>query len=57
MGAQSEKENLVKMQKLRRAVDRLRKVRSTEPPARQQQSWLGRWKERLLNLLGTPPER
>ncbi len=57
MGAQPEKENLVKMQKLRRAVDRLRKVRSTEPPARQQQSWLGRWKERLLNLLGTPPER
>lgn len=56
MVAQSEQENLVKMQKLRRALDRLRKVRSTEPKAHQQ-TWLGRLKERLFGRQNVSPER
>lgn len=48
----SEKENkettAIKMQKLRRAVGRLRKIRSTsEPPPIRKQSWLARIKAKL----------
>jgi hypothetical protein len=48
----SEKDNkettAIKMQKLRRAVGRLRKIRSTsEPPPIRKQSWLARIKAKL----------
>ena len=48
----SEKKNkettAIKMQKLRRAVGRLRKIRSTsEPPPIRKQSWLARIKAKL----------
>ncbi|MGC9347994.1 MAG: hypothetical protein ACP5JG_07645 [Anaerolineae bacterium] len=40
-------ENAVKMQKLRRAVDRLRNLRSAAPPPQQKETWLERLKTRL----------
>ena len=44
-------ENAVKMQKLRRAVDRLRNLRSSTPPAQQKKTWLDKLKIRLgLNV-------
>ena len=43
-----DKENVVKMQKLRRAVDRLRNMRSSESqPATRKRPWLARLKARL----------
>mgnify|MGYP007070672127 CR=1 FL=1 len=44
----TDKENMVKMQKLRRVLDRLRNMRSsgTPPPVRKT-SWLARLKTRL----------
>ena len=43
----SDKENVVKMQKLRRAVDRLRNVRASGPSPIRKQSWFARLKARL----------
>jgi hypothetical protein len=40
-------ENVVKMQRLRRAVERLRNVKSSPPPPPQKKSWLERLKSRL----------
>jgi hypothetical protein len=42
-----DKQNLVKMQKLRRAVDRLRNMRSSGTPAIRKTSWFARLKVRL----------
>lgn len=42
-----DKESVVKMQKLRRAVDRLRNMRSSGRPPIRKQSWLARLKARL----------
>ncbi len=53
MEEHQEKENAVKMQKLRRAVERLRRVRSTqEEPVVRKQSWMARLKNRILGWLG-----
>jgi len=52
----TDKENVIKMQKLRRTLDRLRNMRSSErdkSPA-QKRSWLARLRERLG--LGKPQE-
>ena len=43
----SDKENVVKMQKLRRAVDRLRNVRSSGTSPIRKQSWFARLRARL----------
>jgi len=43
----ADKENVVKMQKLRRVVDRLRNMRSTGTPPIRKTSWFGRLKTRL----------
>lgn len=40
-------ENAVKMQKLRRAVDRLRNLRSSTPAPQQKKSWLEKLKMKL----------
>jgi hypothetical protein len=40
-------EKTVKMQKLRRVVERLRNFRSSTPPPARKQSWFERLKERL----------
>ena len=42
-----DKENVVKMQKLRRAVDRLRNMRSSGMPPIRKTSWFARLKARL----------
>ncbi len=48
MADKAEKErNIVKMQKLRRAADRLRNLRSSGEPAVRKKSWLTRLKARL----------
>jgi len=48
MADQTKKEsNVVKMQKLRHAVDRLRNIRSTSEPTLRKKSWIARLKERL----------
>ncbi len=43
----ADKENVVKMQKLRRAVDRLRNMRSSGTPPIRKTSWFARLKVRL----------
>lgn len=40
-------EDIVKMQRLRRAVERLRNLKSSPPPPPQKKSWLERLKARL----------
>jgi hypothetical protein len=44
---ENKESNLVKMQKLRHAVDRLRNIRSSGGPPVQKQSWFARLKLRL----------
>lgn len=48
----ADKENVVKMQKLRRVVDRLRNMRSSGTPPVRKTSWFARLKTRLG--LGSP---
>lgn len=43
----AQKENIVKMQKLRRTVDRLRNMRSSGEPLIRKESWLAKLKARL----------
>lgn len=43
----TDKENVVKMQKLRRTVDRLRNMRSSGTPTIRKTSWFARLKVRL----------
>ena len=48
----ADKENVVKMQKLRRVVDRLRNMRASNTPPVRKTSWFERLKARLG--LGSP---
>lgn len=43
----ADKENVVKMQKLRRTLDRLRNIRSSGTPPVRKTSWFARLKARL----------
>jgi len=47
MAKKDRQEQVIKMQKLRHAVTRLRNFRSTVPAERSRQSWFDRLKERL----------